>query len=249
MTRAAFSLIALLAAGSVAEAQSAAARKAAKEVVEFLRTRFARELAEEGAERVEGRLARAIERWGDDAAAAVRRTGPRIALAEVERHGAPAARILARWGDDGARLLATEGNDAVKVLASLGDEGVELMIRRHGTRMAAQLPDLAPQIAASGRSREVLGVLERFGDRASAFIWRNKGTIFGATVLAAFLANPEPFINGTQKLLEVPVGQMAARTDWTAVWIVAMILVAGMAGIRLLFTRRVRTVANSPARE
>ena len=249
MTRVALSLLALLAAGSAAEAQSAAAKRAAKEVVEFIRSRFARELAEEGAERVEGRVARAIERWGDDAASAVRRVGPKVALGSVERHGAPAARILARWGDDGARLMSTEGDEAVRVLASLGDEGVELMIRRHGTRVAAHLPDLAPQIAASGRARDVMGVLERYGDRASAFIWRNKGTIFAGAVLAAFLANPEPYLDGTAKLLGVPLGHMAAKTDWTAVWIVAMLLVAGTAGIRLLLARRRRTVANFTARE
>ena len=245
MSRLALSLAILAFGAGEASAQSQAARKAARELVEFLRTRFAREVAEEGSERLESRFAKVLERFGDDAAKAARRVGPRTALDAVERHGAAGARILSRWGDQGARLLVTDGPRALKVFASLGDDGVDLMVRHHGKITAARLPDLAAEIKASGRSRDLLAVLERYGDRACDFIWRNKGVIFGAAALTAFLANPEPFLEGAKKIAEVPIDRIAASTDWTTVFLVATLLAAGLAAVRMLVLRRPRPVANS----
>src|SRR5688572_5612035 len=106
MMRTAFSLAILALAAGDASAQSAAVRKTARELVEFLQKRFAREVAEEGAERLEGQFVKAIGRYGDDVATVARKMGPRIALDTVERHGAAGAKILSKFGDNGARLLA-----------------------------------------------------------------------------------------------------------------------------------------------
>ena len=35
-------------------------------------------------------------------------------------------------------------------------------------------------------------VIERYGDRALTFVWRNKGALTVATMLETFLADPEP---------------------------------------------------------
>ncbi len=238
MRRLALSGILLLAAAGAAEAQSAAARRLAKEVVEALESRFAREVAEEGVERVETRLAMAIERYGDDAARAARRVGPRIALEAVEKHGAAAGSLLSKFGDDGARLLASEGDLALKAHRALGDEGIALLLRRHGTPTGALLPKLAEPIAASGRKAELLAVIEKYGDRACNFLWRNKGVIFGAAALAAFLADPEPYLDGVKSIVGEPVRDVAVeaakRTNWTLV-VLAVVGIAGLLiGIRVL---------------
>ena len=68
MWRAALSIAVIVAASNDAGAQtSSAARKAARELVEFLRSRFAREVAEEGVERPEKRFALAIDDLADPA--------------------------------------------------------------------------------------------------------------------------------------------------------------------------------------
>ncbi len=239
MRRAALSLAILALASGEASAQSAAVRKAARELVEFLKTRFAREVAEEGASKLERRFVDVIDKYGDDAVKAAKRVGPRLALQTVSKHGKMGARIVARWGDDGARLLATDAPGAMKVLNLLEDEGIDLMIRRHGSRAAAQLPELAPAIANTGRKRDVLAVMERYGDRACDFIWKHKGVIFGTAALAAFLANPEPFLRGARDIAKVPMSGIVAATDWTAVFLVAAVLAAGLAAIRLGLLRRV----------
>ena len=237
--RTALSLAILVFASGEASAQTtAAARKAAKELVEYLQTRFAREVAEEGAEKLEGRFAKAITKYGDDTAAAARKLGPRIALDGVQRHGADGAKILARFGDKGWRMMTANGPGTMQVYKNLGNEGVELMIRRHGEITAARLPDLAPAMKASGKSKELLAVLERYGDRACSFIWRNKGTIFGAAALTAFLANPKPYLDGLLTVAEAPMEQIASRTDWTTVILMATVLIAGIAALRMLVFRR-----------
>ena len=53
------------------------------------------------------------------------------------------------------------------------------------------------ELAQAGRHPEVLGVIAKHGDGAADFLWRNKGTLAGGAALTAFLADPEPFLDGT----------------------------------------------------
>jgi hypothetical protein len=92
-----------------------------------------------------------------------------------------------------------------------------------------------------GRTCEVLAIVERFGDRAMAFVWRHKGALTVASVLAAFLADPEPSIHGVQDcasdalhevgdaavrpFADVPahiVGVAAREINWTEITLVAL---------------------------
>jgi hypothetical protein len=239
-------------------AQSAAARRVAREVVES----FGREAVEAA----EPRVARLVEAYGEEAVRVLRKVGP-SGVGAMERFGAPSLRILARWGDDGVRLLAVEGESAVAAMARYGEEAVELMIRHPGvgrdllaqfgsqilrrplsTDSMVALNRLAEPIRASGRSAEILAVVEKFGDRACDFLWRNKGTIFLTAVLAAFLHNPEPYLDGVKQLVVQPAAQVAqdaaSRTNWTLVVIVTLLAVAGWLGIRWSWSaRRSRAVS------
>ncbi|HEU4339771.1 MAG TPA: hypothetical protein VFS19_06855 [Planctomycetota bacterium] len=239
MTRILLSLVILAVGAGEASAQASAMRKAARELVQFLKKPFAREVMEEGAENLEGRFARVMTRHGDDVtvAAAARRMGPRTALRIVEQHGLPGAKILVRFGDDGARLLTTDAARTMTVFRNLGEEGVDLMLKRRGTT-SARLPELAAAIKASGRPSEVLAVLRKYGDPACDFIWKNKGVLAGGALLAAFLANPTPYINGVTKLVDVPMSHIAAATDWTAVFLAMIVIAAGIASFRMFVLRR-----------
>ena len=55
----------------------------------------------------------------------------------------------------------------------------------------------------AARHPEVLGVVANHGDRAVNFLWQNKATLAGGAALAAFLANPEPFLNGARDIASV----------------------------------------------
>ncbi|MBI2930610.1 MAG: hypothetical protein HYY16_03080 [Planctomycetes bacterium] len=263
MRRVVLCFVCVLAGASAVQAQPSAARRAVQELLRYLETRFAREVAEEGIERLEGRLVRMVEAYGDDAVAAIRRVGPRVGTAAIDAHGAPAARLLAKWGDDGARLLADEGATAARVFSRYGDEAVEVMLRHRGVggRIVeelgedgvwaarglgpdggVQLASLAPQVRATGRAGEILAVVERFGDRACAFLWRHKGVIFGGALLAAFLSDPEPYLSGVKDLVVEPAAELGAeaarRTDWTAVIVAGMVLGVVLIAFRWLVAAR-----------
>jgi len=248
---------ALIVVLSLCCAQSAAARRVAREVVES----FGREAVEAA----EPRVARLIEAYGEEVATVLRKVGP-SGVQVVERFGASGLKILSRWGDDGLRLLAVEGEAAVASMAKYGEEAVELMIRHPGvgrdllaqfgaqvlrrpltTESVVALNRLAEPIRNSGRSAEILAVVEKFGDRACDFLWRNKGTIFLTAVLTAFLNDPQPYLDGVKQLVVQPATQVAqdaaSRTNWTLVVVVAVLVVLGGLGIRWGWTaRRARAV-------
>src|SRR5262245_23326556 len=248
---------ALLVVLSLLCAQSAAARRAAREVVEA----FGREAVEAA----EPRVLRLIEAHGEDVATVLRKVGP-PGVQAMERFGAPGLKILSRWGDDGLRLLAVEGESAVAALARYGDNAVDLMVRHPGvgrdllsrfgehalrsrltTESVVTLNRLAPEIGASGRTAEIFAVIEKFGDRACEFLWRNKGTIFIAGMLAAFLHDPQPYLDGVKQLVVQPASEVArdaaGHTNWTVVVIVGMLIASAWAGIRWgLVSRRPRAV-------
>lgn len=220
-------------------AQSAAAKAVAREVVEAL----------------EPRVAKVVEAYGDDAARALR-AGGAAALPALEAHGPAALRFFARFGDDGARLLAAEGDGVVKLFAQHGDEAVTFMLKHPGvgrdlvqafgagaaraeisTGSVVLLNRLGEPIRASGRAAELFAVIERFGDGACNFLWRNKGVVFGAALMAAFLADPKPYIDGVKELIVEPAASaardVAARTQWTWVFSAMGVALVAWAAWRL----------------
>jgi hypothetical protein len=119
------------------------------------------------------------------------------------------------------------------LLARFGEQALRTRLT---TESVVTLNRLADDIARSGRSAEIFGVIEKFGDRACEFLWRNKGTIFLAGVLVAFLHDPQPYLDGVKQLVVQPATEVArdaaGRTNWTAVVIVVVLIVSAYAGIR-----------------
>jgi hypothetical protein len=237
---------ALLIVLSLLSVQSAAARKLAREVAET----FGREAVEAA----EPRVLKLVEAYGDEAASVLRKAGlPGVQA--LERFGAPGMKILARWGDDGLRMLAMEGDAAVAAVARYGDDAAQLMIRHPGigrqfldefgapalraqlkTDSVVTLNRLAPEIKRTGRSAEILALVEKSGDRVCDFLWRNKGVIFIGSVLATFLHDPQPYLDGVKQLVVQPATdvahQAASRTNWTIVVVVALLIASAWVGIR-----------------
>jgi len=99
-----------------------------------------------------------------------------------------------------------------------------------------------------GRAEEILEVLGKYGDSGMDFVWRNKGALTVSAALAAFLADPEPFIDGSRDLATI-VGQAvvqplaeasgaaakeaARNVDWTAVTLAGLAATAVLILLRL----------------
>jgi hypothetical protein len=217
-------LVVLLANSSPVSAQGRAT--AAREAAELLFGRFGAK-AGKGIPELTARIEGVAARYGDDAIKAVRNGGP-SALGLVEAagvDGARAVRVLAAHGEAGAsRVLArptamrqflTHGDDAAAALVR--HPGVaEPLIERAGAGAVKALGAVDPRngrrltmlldgelAGATTRHPEVLGVVANHGDRAAEFLWKNKEVLAGGAALTAFLADPEPFLDGTRDLATV----------------------------------------------
>lgn len=203
-------------------AKASVASKVIKEAIEVTAKKFGREAAEEGLERLAGKMTRLAATHGDDVVAtAFKNVGPRAAkvAAEAGDHGGLALRLLARhgdealsiatkpgalstvakYGDDAAGALLKHGAVGETVISGFGKEGVEALGRvttQNGRRLA--------MLAADGTLKpELMTVIARHGDIACDFVWRNKAALAVGTGLATFIAAPEEFLNGTQQLASV----------------------------------------------
>lgn len=206
----------------------------AKEVAEQLIRRFSKEVADESVEKLTSRLQAVVLSAGDDALKVIEKSGPR-ALRILENSGADAAvttRLLTKYGDDAigalespvrlgivrefgqeaGEALIKHGAVAEKIIASTGSPAVGAIkqLSNQGVRRLAMIAD-EPSTAILSKNTDLLGIVGRYGDRAMDFIWRNKLTLVGGTALAAFVANPEPFLDGSRKLVENGVDSIATN--------------------------------------
>lgn len=237
---------------------------AVRETIEWLSSKFSSRITREGAEALAPKLERLVVKHGDEVLPPVRRYGPDFveALEQAGPKGKDLMRLVARHGDDALRITGKPSR--VAMFARYGDDVeqallkhpamAEELINKFGApagralkdldgRQARRLVDMSRSgdLARIGRTDEVLDVMARFGDRACDFVWRNKGALATATVLAAFLTDPKSFIDGGRDLSEIAAkhlaqpaidatGQLAAdaaaRTNWTLVAVAAVLAVS-----------------------
>ena len=231
----------------------------AKELFELISRRFGKEVAEESSEVLTKKIESVLVRFGDDGAEAMRKVGPRSIelLDNAAADGAAAAGWLAKYGDNAIALISNESRR--KLAVNLGDDAAAALIK-HG-EIAEPVLELAGKSAASalrnvseqngrriamlasegelaklGRTTELLDVVGKYGDKAMNFIWKNKGALLAGTAMAAFLANPEPFIEGTKELAQSAITPIAkeigANTNWTITIIGLVICLMTYSGIK-----------------
>jgi hypothetical protein len=235
-------VIAALMPGAAAEA--GAMTKALREAMTYVGKKFGKEVAEEGAERVSIRLTRLATKHGEELVSkAFRKVGPRAGrlVEQAGDQGGMAVRLLAKHGDAAIPLIGR--STALTTVARYGDEAATALIK-HGTvgeQLVGQfakegveaLAKVTPQngrrlamLAAEGHLRpELMQVVSRYGDRACDFIWRNKKSLVLGTALTAFVTQPGPFLDGTQKLTAVVADAtvkplaiaVANNTNWTLI--------------------------------
>lgn len=250
--------LAVVACAGTAQAQTRV--KAAREAAEWLFGRFGSKAGRSVPE-LAGRIEAVAARHGDDAILAIRKGGPSACglIEAAGPDGAKAVRVLATHGELGAsRVLSRpaamqqflqHGDDAATALVR--HPGVaEPLVARAGAPAVKALAAVDPrngrrlnmlldgELAAAGRHPEVLGVVAKHGDRAVNFLWENKGALAAGAALTAFLANPEPFLDGTSKLagtlshgVVTPVVQETGRAVSNLIWgIVCLVAGLGAAG-------------------
>ena len=260
--------------------------KAMQEAVEWMSRKFGQEVAAEGVERLSTRMTQLAAKHGDDLVSqAFRRVGPQAGkiAAEAGEQADVALRLLARHGDDAVRvagqasarrLVGQYGDDAATALVRHGLVG-ETVIAQFAEPGAKALAQVTPQngrrlamLAQEGTlSSPLLDVVAKYGDRACQFVWSNKGALLVGATLATFVANPEPYLDGTAQLTEViaervispvvsevvaPIAEVpqviaveAARNlNWTLIVGLLLLMGAGATVILILLAQHSWTIPN-----
>lgn len=227
----------------------------ARETVELLIRKFGKEAVEESGEKLAGQIDNVVARFGDDGLEAIQKAGPK-AVRMLDEAGDVAPQMvkwLAKHGDAATWVVANPrrlglasqfGDDAVEAMVKLGEPAEKLLevggasaakaVVGLSSRHARQLAMLADEAADASlvRNSGLMDVVAKYGDRGMDFVWRNKGALAVGTVLAAVLANPEPFIEGTRSIAEVaattavaPLARgVAGGTNWTVVIVTIALL-------------------------
>ena len=222
-------ILALVIALNSVPAQAGLVSRGVREVVEFAAKRFGREVAEEGVERLTSRVASLAAKHGDEVvSAAIRKVGPKAGrlASEAGEHSDVALRLLTRHGDQAVGLVQRKGS--LQLISRFGDDGAEALLRHGmvGEKVIGQfaeggakaLAKVSPQngrrlvmLADEGLMKpQLMDIVSRHGERACEFIWEQKAPLAVAATMAAFIANPEPFLDGTVRLSEV-VADAAVR--------------------------------------
>jgi hypothetical protein len=151
------------------------------------------------------------------------------------------SRRAARHVDDVARAVTPHLNVGMTLvpLARSSSRAMAELAPRNARRLAMLAED--GTLARSGRWGELLAVIERHGDRAMDFIWRNKGALAVATALTTFLADPEAFLGGGRELIggaaqeatqPIAIVADAAASRWMG--IARSVVVVGLAWLVLV---------------
>jgi len=252
-----------------APARSAVVSKAVTETIEYVSKSFAKETAQEGTEVMAKKIEQFAAKHGDESLEAVKRFGPSAMKVadDAGANGATALRAMTRFGDDGVVWIAKRP-EGLELAAKYGDEAAEALvkhkgiaeplIRGGGESAARALKAVDPQHArlmtsmleepaskALMSNSKLLDVIAKYGDNAVNYIWRNKGKLAVAAALAAFLADPQPFLDGARELSQaavVPIGQAggdAVRSvNWTLIMVLVVLIAGGIIGGKFYLRHR-----------
>jgi hypothetical protein len=167
----------------------------------------------------------------------------------LAQHGDEAAAVLVKTKGIAEPVVEEFGTPAVRAFQSLGTP--------QNARRLAMMAAEGGELARIGRTPELLGVLEKYGDPAMEFVWRHKGALATTAALAAFLADPQAFITGAKDIAdifatnavrpiaEVPsiaakegAAEVARRTNWTLVFLAPVAAAALLIAARRRLWRR-----------
>lgn len=162
---------------------------------------------------------------------------------EAGENGPKLTKLMVREGDKAIHIIQRPGSTAIFI--KHGDDAIPALLNHKGiaeelinaggkpaisalnnlsARSGRLLSNLArdPEAAALAKNPQVLEVIRKYGDEGMRFIWDNKGSLAVATVLTAFLADPERFMKGAAPLVEPIAGPVSKATGEVAKQVAAV---------------------------
>ena len=195
-----------------------------RETGELIIERFGKGVAGRSAREVSETVARYSIKYGDDAVLFLRRTG-HAGVRALEQAGDDSPKLLKlfaknadeavwlasrkenlniflKYGEGAGRAMYQHPGIAGKLIERYSDDAVGALNRvsRQGAQRMGML-DCDGVFSSTPQSGRLLKVIAKYGDRGLDFIWKHKGVLTGGVLLAAFIHNPKPYIDGTKELV------------------------------------------------
>ena len=183
-------------------------------------------------------LVNAIRAYGDDAVRVAQTTAGRTVL---QSGSETAIRAVSRHTDAAIPLIRQYGDDCAHALTQLSPA--------NGRRLIQMVDEKS---LAAGDFQSLLGTIGKYGDKAMDFIWRHRKVLTSATLLAAFVSDPEPYLNGVKQLAEVavaPLGKIGETIATSVNWNLWVGVVIMLGGLWFLFKRRARLQNHGDSKE
>lgn len=229
--------IAVFLLGVAASVQAGIAGATAREVADVIIKKFGKGAAGETVEQVADSTIRTAAKYGDDCVPLLRSSGHAgfRALEEAGEKAPDVIKLFATRGDEAVWIISEPKKLAIFIQhgdtaadALLKHPGIaDTLIGSSGPEAAGALVNLSRQnaqrlsmVAADGmlghpqQSVQLLKVLGQYGDTAMDFVWRNKGPLAATSVMASFLADPKPYVEGGKELI---VDTIAKSVNWTLI--------------------------------
>lgn len=238
--------------------------KLAREIAGELAEQTGRKASREFIETTSVQLEKIASKCGNEALDVIEKNGLaafRVFQAAGDDAGPYLVNAIRAYGDDAIRIAQTtagrtvlrSGSEtAIRAVARHTDATIPL-IRQYGDNCARALTQISPangrrliqmvdeESLKSGDFQSLMGTIEKYGDKAMDFIWRHRKVLTSATLLTAFVNDPEPYLNGIKQLAEVAASPMkqffkeaAESINWN-LWVGIVIL---MGGLWLFFYRK-----------
>jgi len=236
----------LLTLGIAVPAHASVTTTAIRETSEFILKKFGKGAAGETAEQIALKATNVLAKHGDECLPLLRRSGHAgfQALEQAGEQAPDVIKLFAKRGEDAVWIISQPKK--LTIFLKHGDTAAEALLKHPGiaddligkygidagsalTRISRTQAQHLSMMAADGtldampRKAELLFVIRKYGDEAMDFVWKNKGSLAVAAVLASFLSDPESYISGAKELivdpLLVPITQ---NTNWTVVILVCL---------------------------
>jgi len=262
---------------------SAQTSAAVRETVEFIIKQFGKEATEFGAENLTKRVSILTRKFGDEALIAVKAVGPKSFkyIEEVgeqggkqivklmAKHGNKSLHVIAKpdrmaifikYGEGAGEAMLKHGEICDPLITQFGAPAVKALAKVSDNQMARRIAFITDDVGVKNKTPELLDTIGKYGDKAVDFIWKNKGALATTATLTAFLADPEPFIDGVKALVAPSVNNItslpkvavekgaetvAKNTNFTLLGVLGIISVAGIFVLRMLLKRSVLDSQNS----
>lgn len=219
---------------------------AIRETSEFILKKFGKGAAGETAEQIASKTTKVLAKHGDECFPLLRRSGHAgfQALEEAGEQAPDVIKLFAKRGDEAVWIISQPKK--LTIFLKHGDTAADALLKHPGiaddliekygvnaggalTRVSRTQAQHLSMMAADGtldaipQKAELLDVIRKYGDEAMDFVWKNKGSLAVAAVLATFLSDPESYISGAKELIADPVLKpIAQNTNWTLIILVCL---------------------------